>query len=85
MRIRFSSDNLTVIREAALAGLGIARLPPAFCRHDIEQKKLCVVMPGWSPPPMSVYALYPSRRHVSNISKLFLAALTLQFNAAFAQ
>ncbi|MES2263681.1 MAG: LysR substrate-binding domain-containing protein [Pseudomonadota bacterium] len=84
LRIRFSSDNLMVIREAALAGLGIARLAPTFCRQEIEQGKLCIVMPGWAPPPMSIYALYPSRRHVSNVGKLFLAALTLQFNQAFA-
>ena len=84
LRIRFSSDNLMVIREAALAGLGIARLAPAFCKHEIDQGKLCIVMPGWAPPPMSIYALYPSRRHVSNVGRLFLAALTLQFNQAFA-
>ncbi len=84
LRIRFSSDNLVVIREAALAGVGIARLPLSFCRSDIAQGKLRVVLPGWAPPPMSIYALYPSRRHVSNVGKLFLAALTREFGLMMA-
>lgn len=82
-RIRFSSDNLMVIREAALAGLGIARLSPSLCREDLAQGRLCVLLPGWAPPPMSIYALYASRRHISIAGKLFLAALTRQFDVIF--
>ncbi|MFC3106819.1 LysR substrate-binding domain-containing protein [Undibacterium arcticum] len=80
VRIRFSSDNLTVIREAALAGLGIARLPLALCREDIERSTLCVIAPGWAPPPMSIYALYASRRHISAAGKLFLSTLAEAIN-----
>jgi DNA-binding transcriptional LysR family regulator len=75
VHIRFSSDNLLVIRDAALQGLGIARLPIAHCAREIEEKKLHIVLPGWAPPPMSIYALYPSRRHISTAGMLFLKAL----------
>jgi len=84
-RIRFSSDNLLVIREAALAGLGVARLSAALCRQDIEQGRLRVLMPGWAPPPMSIYALYASRRHISIAGKLFLLELIRQFDLLFAE
>ncbi|NYT56977.1 LysR family transcriptional regulator, partial [Eoetvoesia caeni] len=53
-RVRFSSDNLMVICEAALAGLGVARLPEALCRPYIEKGRLCVVTPGWAPPSGSI-------------------------------
>jgi len=80
-RVRFSSDNLMIIHEAALAGLGVARLPEMQCRRHIEQGQLCVVMPGWAPPPIPIYALYPSRRHISIAGKLFLNELVKQFQA----
>ncbi len=80
-RIRFSSDNLIMIHEAALAGLGVARLPEIQCRRHIERGQLCVVMPGWAPPPISIYALYASRRHISIAGKLFLNELVKQFQA----
>lgn len=76
VHIRFSSDNLEAIREAALSGLGIARLPRALCNADLEQGRLCLVAQDWRPPSIPIYALYASRRHISVASKFFLAALT---------
>ncbi|MEO6917668.1 MAG: LysR substrate-binding domain-containing protein [Collimonas sp.] len=82
-RIRFSSDNLLVIRQAALAGLGVARMSDVLCRQDIAEGRLSVVLPGWAPPPMSIYALYASRRHISIAGKLFLSELVKQFDQMF--
>jgi len=80
LHIRFSSDNLNAIHEAALSGLGIARLPRALCRDDLEHGRLCIVVPEWRPPSIPIYALYASRRHISVAGKFFLAALTKAIN-----
>lgn len=74
--VHFSSDSLLSVRKAALAGLGIARLPWVQCRSDIEAGHLRIVAAGWAPPPMSIYALYSSRRQLSLAAKAFIAALS---------
>ena len=73
--VGFAADNLLAVREAALAGLGVARLPEATCRDDIQAGRLLVLAPGWAPAPMAIYVLYPSRRSLSLAGQSFLAAL----------
>jgi DNA-binding transcriptional LysR family regulator len=80
--VGFAADNLLAVREAALAGLGVARLPEATCRDDLRAGRLCVLSPGWAPAPMSIYVLYPSRRRLSLAGQTFIGALQ-QALAAF--
>lgn len=75
VQTRFTSDSLLQIHQAALAGIGIARLPLTLCSKDIEQGRLCVVAPGWTPPTISIHALYPSRRDLTLAGRQFLAML----------
>lgn len=72
---RFTSDSLLQIHQAALAGIGIARLPLALCGNDLAQGRLCLVAPGWAPPTISIHALYPSRRDLTLAGRQFLAML----------
>ena len=76
VKVRFHGDSLLVIRKAALAGIGVAQLPKLMCQKDIDEGALGIVAPGWAPPPMSIHALYPSRRHLTQAGRLFLAALS---------
>lgn len=76
---RFASDNLLLIRDAALAGVGVAQLPPALCAADVAAGRLRVVAPGWSPACVSIYALYPSRRALTLAGRLFVEALAARF------
>ena len=84
IRPRMHSDSLLLIRKAALAGLGVAQLPRVLCEQDIRDGTLAVVAPGWAPLPMTIYALYPSRHHLTHAGRLFLAALA-QALSPFAQ
>jgi len=72
---RFTSDSLLQIHQAALAGIGIARLPVSLCAKDLEQGRLRVVAPGWAPPTISIHALYHSRRDLTLAGRQFLAML----------
>lgn len=76
VKARLHSDSLLVIRKAAIAGIGVAQLPLVLCKKDIDAGRLRVVAPGWAPVPMSIYALYPSRHHLTHAGRLFLAALS---------
>jgi len=73
--IRLTTDNLLLVREAALAGVGVAQLPKVLCQEAIEAGRLRVVAPGWSPPRMTIYALYPSRRALTLTGRKFIDAL----------
>lgn len=79
---RMHSDSLLVIRKAAIAGIDVAQLPLVLCQKDIDEGTLGIVAPGWAPLPMAVYALYPSRHHLTQAGRLFLAALSQALSPA---
>lgn len=56
---RFFSDNLYAIREAALAGLGVAIVSEWVVRADLAAGRLLRVAPAWQAAPLPIYLLYP--------------------------
>jgi DNA-binding transcriptional LysR family regulator len=61
-RPRLISEDVLVLREAVLAGYGIADLPPTLFRNEIADGRLIRLLPKWQLPEVSVYAMYPSRQ-----------------------
>jgi DNA-binding transcriptional LysR family regulator len=51
-----------MIREAALAGAGIAALPKMMYLEAMNSGRLSPVMPGWTLPPPQLYAVFLSRQ-----------------------
>lgn len=76
---RLTVNSLTVARDAALDGLGIAILPEFVCAQKVKEKKLKVLLADWALPSSPIYAVYPSRRHLSAKVQVFLNFLTEQF------
>ena len=74
--VRFASDNLYLNRDAALAGAGVALLPRVLSNDCLRKGELQQVLPLWQPPTVSIYALYPSRRHLTLAGRRFLDLLT---------
>lgn len=68
----YVSDNLLVIRDATLAGLGVAALPEYICREALSSGHLIRICPDWAPPPMEFFALYPSRRGLTAAGRRFI-------------
>jgi DNA-binding transcriptional LysR family regulator len=62
--LRLTSNNGEMILRAAEAGLGIALLPTFICHEAIEAGRLRAILQDHTPPPLALYALYPSRRHL---------------------
>ena len=77
--VRFASDNLMLVRDAAVAGLGVAQLPLGLCRPEFEAGRLQPVACGWLPPQLSVHVLYPSRRALTPAGRAFIEALVERF------
>ena len=61
-RPRLVSEDLLVLKEAVVAGLGVADLPPSIFQQEIADGRLIRLLPKWQLPEVSVYAMYPSRQ-----------------------
>ncbi len=61
---RLTLDESTLIREAALAGFGLAYISEWDVAEDITSGRLVQVMPDWTPPFPGLSLYYPGRRHV---------------------
>lgn len=68
-------NDLEIACDAAIAGVGVARLPGLVCRQAVEQGRLRVLF-GPEPAIRSpVYAVFPSRRHLAPKIRVFLEEL----------
>lgn len=59
---RFVTDDMSVLRDAAIAGVGAVQLPTIFIWDDIREGRLVHVLPTWRPRSGIVHAVFPSRR-----------------------
>ncbi|POF63077.1 LysR family transcriptional regulator [Novacetimonas maltaceti] len=59
---RLATDDMAVLREAALIGVGIGQFPTMMVWPDIEAGRLVPVLPQWRPQAGIVHAVFPSRR-----------------------
>ncbi len=58
-----SGNETAVVRQAALAGAGIAMLPTYFAGDDLARGSLVRVLPDHEPEPLGIHAIYLSRQH----------------------
>lgn len=62
LRSRLATDDLSALRAAALAGIGVAQMPNLLIASDMRAGALIKVLPEWESPNIPVYAVFPSRR-----------------------
>ncbi len=62
VRARLQSDNTLVLKQAVLAGAGIATLPRYACINELKNGALRVVLPEWRPKEGQLVVLFPTRR-----------------------
>lgn len=60
---RFKSDNIVALMAAAVAGLGIARLPDGITREHRSAGELVPVMPLHPPAPAGMFVVRPPNNH----------------------
>ncbi|MES2950223.1 MAG: LysR family transcriptional regulator [Pseudomonadota bacterium] len=75
----FSANEATALLKAAMAGGGIAMLPTYLVNPGVDTGALRVVLPEWTVPALTIYALYPSRRNLSPAVRALLDYLVGRF------
>jgi DNA-binding transcriptional LysR family regulator len=79
-RMKFS--NAEVCLNAAIAGLGISRLPSFVVSEALKTGKLQTLLPAWEAPPMGLYALYPPAKYIAHKSRALIDFLVEAFAGA---
>jgi DNA-binding transcriptional LysR family regulator len=77
---RYVCDHSEVLREWALAGLGIALQSTWDVRQHLERGALVPLLPGYSfDSDGAIYAVYPLRRHLPAKTRAFIDFLADSF------
>jgi len=77
---RYACDNWEVLREWALAGLGIALKSTWDVRRHLEDGSLVSLLPGYTfASDVAIYAVYPHRRHLPAKTRAFIEFLAESF------
>ena len=74
------SNNGDILAEAAARGAGIVFEPAFIVGPDVRAGRLVPLLQDFEPAPIPIYAVYPSRKHLSAKVRLFVDFL-LEFFA----
>ncbi|WP_111497862.1 MULTISPECIES: LysR substrate-binding domain-containing protein [Marinobacter] len=69
---RLVTDDVFTLREAALAGLGVIKMPLIVGGRDLLEGRLVSVLPEWRPRGGIFHAVFPSRRGLLPAVRAFL-------------
>ena len=74
-----ASNNGDVLRDAAVAGIGIARLPLFLVCDQIRSGSLRAVLPAYAPGDLDIHALYAPNRYLAAKTRVFIDFLVDRF------
>lgn len=69
---RLQANSSLALREAALGGLGIARIPLFAVGADLRSRRLRRVLPDWELPEHGIFALTTSRLQQPRKTRAFI-------------
>jgi DNA-binding transcriptional LysR family regulator len=75
----FRSNNSLVVRQAALAGYGIALLGDPITVDDIRSSRLYRLLPDYVARRRPAFIVYPSRRHMAQRTRVVIDFLVERF------
>ena len=75
VRGRFCASNAEALRDAALAGYGIAQLATFLIGDDLRAGRLLPVLESYMSPGSPICAVYPTGRHLSPKVRRFVDLL----------
>ncbi len=76
---RITSNSLSMVREAALAGEGITLVPPFAVEHALQKGELVAVLPDWGTRNDPISIVFPSSRLLLPKVRVFVDFLAESF------
>ncbi len=76
----FEGNSTDVVFRAALAGLGIARLPYYMAEQKFMTGELIHVMPEYAPASTEIVVMFADRRNLAPKTRAFIDFLVRRFN-----
>lgn len=76
------ANSVELLRQLAAEGQGIVALTRSFAHQMIQSGALVPVLPDWSLPPITVWAVTPGRRLLPSGTRLFIEAVSAALDAA---
>jgi DNA-binding transcriptional LysR family regulator len=81
---RLRSSNAGIRLQAAIEGLGVARITSTFCEPAVAEGRLVRLLEDFECAPLRVYALLPARRLMPVKVRIFLDTLEMMSRSAAA-
>jgi DNA-binding transcriptional LysR family regulator len=75
------ADNGDILRLAALSGAGLVLQPLFIVGDDLRAGRLVQVLPDYVSSELGIYAIYPSRKHLSAKVRTFVDYLASHLSA----
>lgn len=79
-RPRLVTDDVFTLLQAALAGLGVVKMPLIVGGSDLLAGRLASVLPEWRPRSGVLHAVFPSRRGLVPVVRALLDHLARSLN-----
>lgn len=70
-----NANNGLFLRELAIAGAGITMAPDFLLADAVRDGRLIPILADYPSPPLPIYAVYPSRRHLAARVRSFVQFL----------
>lgn len=68
----YQVNNSEALREAALAGVGVVRVPLFVVGDDLRRGRLKRLLPGYEMPAQYVHAVWPARAYLPRKVRVFI-------------
>jgi DNA-binding transcriptional LysR family regulator len=76
---RMTCGELSVLRAAAVAGLGVALIPDHFCLEQLQHGRLVRLLPNWCKRSGLVHLVFTTKRGLTPAVRAFIDHLIIGF------
>ena len=83
VRPRLICNDLALLRQSVLSGLGIAPLPVFACRQHLAEGRMVDVLLGWRPRKRSFFAVFPQHKVMPIRMRALIDFLVKRLRPAF--
>jgi DNA-binding transcriptional LysR family regulator len=76
-------DDIAVLREATLEGVGLARLPRSLVDVDLREGRLRTLLDAYTSDVLGISLVYLQRKHLPHRVRVFIDFMTEHFRKLF--